>query len=212
MPRTVEEDSCMSEQPGDKYLTPEAPARVDIVRMLGAAGWTIQDRDTINLYEAQGVAVREYLLAGNTEAAYLLFVNPKAVGALEAKKAGSTLTGVEPQTAKYASGLPAELHVPVCTLPSLYESTGVETGFTNSCDPNPQSREVFAVHRPETYDQLTARDTINLEITWLKDDGDDDDDGEDLPDPDTLIAEIVEELTVAAGELAAAASPAYDEE
>jgi len=40
----------------------------------------------------------------------------------------------------------------------------------------------------------------------LKDDSESD--AADLPDPDTLIAEIVEELTAAAAELAAAASPA----
>ena len=46
---------------------------------------------------------------------------------------------------------------------------------------------------------------MNLDITWLRDD--DDIEGDDLPDPDILIAEIVEDLTAAASELAAAASP-----
>ena len=55
-----------------------------------------------------------------------------------------------------------------------------------------------------TYDELMARDKVNLDITWLKDDSEID--AADLPDPDILIAEIVEELTAAALELAAAAS------
>ncbi len=35
-------------------------------------------------------------------------------------------------------------------LPFLYESTGVETYFTNQLDPTPRSRRVFAFHRPDT--------------------------------------------------------------
>ncbi|MHB1582389.1 MAG: type I restriction endonuclease subunit R [Acidimicrobiales bacterium] len=135
---------------GGVYLTPEARARVDIDRMLRAAGWEIQNRSEINLYAARGVAVREFLLEGNEEADYLLFVDRKAVSALEAKAAGATLTGVEPQTAKYAAGLPAHVEAPFRPLPFLYESTGFETRFTNGLDPEPRSREVFAVHRPET--------------------------------------------------------------
>ena len=59
-----------------------------------------------------------------------------------------------------------------------------------------------------TYDELVARDKVNLDITWLKDDNDID--AADLPDPDVLITEIVEELTAAAAELVAAASPLED--
>jgi len=57
-----------------------------------------------------------------------------------------------------------------------------------------------------THHEVVARDKLNLDIIWLKDDSESD--AADLPDPDTLIAEIVEELTAAAAELAAAASPA----
>ena len=49
-----------------------------------------------------------------------------------------------------------------------------------------------------------ARDKVNLDITWLRDDSETD--VGSLPDPDVLIAEIVEELTAAANELAEAAS------
>ncbi len=56
-----------------------------------------------------------------------------------------------------------------------------------------------------TYDEIVARDEVNLDITWLRDD--DDTDPASLPDPDTLIAEIVDGLTAAALELAAAATP-----
>ena len=133
-----------------QYLTPEAKARVEIDKMLRLAGWKVQNRSEINLSDSQGVAIREFLLDDGLEADYLLFVDGRAVGALEAKPAGSTLTGVEPQSAKYARSVPAELDVPYRPLPYLYESTGVETQFTNGLDPEPRSREVFAIHRPET--------------------------------------------------------------
>jgi type I restriction enzyme M protein len=55
-----------------------------------------------------------------------------------------------------------------------------------------------------TYADLVARDKTNLDITWLKDDSETD--VADLPDPDTLIAEIIEELNAASTELAAALS------
>jgi type I restriction enzyme R subunit len=35
-------------------------------------------------------------------------------------------------------------------LPFLYQSTGLETRFTNGLDPQPRSRQVFSFHRPET--------------------------------------------------------------
>ncbi len=63
-----------------KYLTPEARARVNIDRMLEAAGWVVQDGAEQDLYAGPGVAVREFLLEGNNEADYLLFVNRQAVG------------------------------------------------------------------------------------------------------------------------------------
>jgi type I restriction enzyme M protein len=59
--------------------------------------------------------------------------------------------------------------------------------------------------RSYSYDEIIAREKVNLDITWLKDDSETP--AADLPDPDILIAEIVEELTAAALELAAAATP-----
>ena len=66
--------------------SPEREARQNIDAALEAAGWAIQDRATMNLTAAPGVAVREFKMApGHGFADYLLFVNGKAVGALEAK-------------------------------------------------------------------------------------------------------------------------------
>src|SRR5213596_4124952 len=76
------------------YLTPEAKARVEIDRMLAAAGWVVQDYAQVNLSAGRGVAVREFVLASpHGRADYLLYVDGEAVGVVEAKKEGETLTG-----------------------------------------------------------------------------------------------------------------------
>ena len=134
------------------YLTPEARARVEIDRMLAAAGWVVQDASRANLAAARGVAVREFVMEPpHGRADYLLFLGGKAVGVIEAKKEGETLRGVEWQSAKYVDGIPYGVHAALDgALPFVYESTGVETHFTNTLDPDAASREVFSFHRPET--------------------------------------------------------------
>jgi type I restriction enzyme R subunit len=128
----------------------EHHARQEIDRLLVAAGWALQDLAAVNLHAARGVAIREFPLdAGHGFADYLLYVDGRACGVIEAKKAGATLTGVEAQSARYAQGLPASLPAWRRPLPFVYESTGVETHFTNGLDPAPRARNVFAFHRAE---------------------------------------------------------------
>ncbi|PUE31833.1 type I restriction-modification enzyme R subunit C-terminal domain-containing protein [Limnohabitans sp. Jir72] len=131
-------------------MTPEAKARVQIDQLLQAAGWHVCNIDQVNLHAAQGVAIREFPLnPGHGFADYLLYVNGKACGVIEAKKEGVTLKGVEAQSERYAQGLPAALPAWRRPLPFLFESTGVETQFTNGLDPQPRSRRVFAFYRPD---------------------------------------------------------------
>ena len=130
--------------------TPEERARQNIDAALAASGWAVQDRAELNLAASRGVAVREFPLEGGGYADYLLFVDGHAVGVLEAKPEGHTLSGVEVQADKYTRGLPAALDTPVRPLPFMYLSTGAETKFTNLFDPDPRSRRIFQVHRPES--------------------------------------------------------------
>ncbi|MEY4751457.1 MAG: hypothetical protein RIQ60_3671 [Pseudomonadota bacterium] len=131
--------------------TPEARARAEIDRLLQAAGWVVQDLAAAQLNAGRGVAIREFPLApGHGLADYLLYVDGRACGVIEAKKHGATLSGVESQSSRYAQGLPASLPAWTRPLPFLYESTGVETHFTSYLDPRPRARAVFAFHRPET--------------------------------------------------------------
>lgn len=91
-------------------MTSEARARVEIDRMLDAAGWAVQNAARANLSRARGVAVREFVMKPpHGRADYLLFLDGRAAGVIEAKKEGETLTGVEWQSAKYVDGLPDAL-------------------------------------------------------------------------------------------------------
>src|SRR5690606_24217530 len=80
----------------------------------------------------------------------LFYIDGKAAGVIEAKREGATLTGVEIQSAKYSGGFSPSLPVYIRPLPFLYQSTGVETRFTNELDPKPRSRPTFSFHKPET--------------------------------------------------------------
>ena len=132
-------------------MTPEQEARLNIDNLLEQAGWSVQNTSAVNLYAASGVAVREFRLKpGHGSADYLLYVDRKAAGVVEAKPEGSTLTGVEVQSEKYSTGLPDSLPAHKHPLPFLYESTGAETQFTNRLDPEPRSRLVFSFHNPDT--------------------------------------------------------------
>ncbi len=131
-------------------MTPEAKARVTIDALLAQAGWHVCSMADADIHAVQGVAIREFPLnTGHGFADYLLYVNGKACGVIEAKKEGATLTGVEVQSARYSQGLPAGLPAWRRPLPFLFESTGVETHFTNGLDPQPRARGVFAFFRPE---------------------------------------------------------------
>ena len=107
----------------------------------------------MNLSAGLGIAVREFPLKTGF-ADYLLYVDGKAAGIIEAKPKGHTLTGVETQSAKYNESLPSQVPHYNLPLPFAYESTGVETQFTNGLNPVPRSREVFTFHRPEELHRL----------------------------------------------------------
>jgi type I restriction enzyme R subunit len=140
-----------SDDDDESYLAAEARARKQIDRMLDRAGWVVQRKDAVNLGAGIGVAVREFHMApGHGRADYLLFVNRKAIGAIEAKPAGALLANVEPQAEMYATGLPDNVPGFMRPLPFVYVSTGPETGFWNRLDPEYRRRRVFWFHRPDT--------------------------------------------------------------
>jgi type I restriction enzyme R subunit len=140
-------------------IIPEDRERENIDKLLTGAGWIVQDKRSTNLSAARGVAVREFpLKSGHGEADYLLFVDGAPIGVVEAKNEEDTLTAVELQTTKYSEGVPENLTTPRRPLPFQYQSTGVETRFTNFLEPNARSRRVFSFHRPDTLDQWVTQE------------------------------------------------------
>ncbi|GAB3491825.1 type I restriction endonuclease subunit R [Flexivirga lutea] len=136
-------------------LAAEARARVLIDRQLAEAGWVVQDKKALNLFAAQGVACREVTMkSGHGRADYLLYVDQRVVGVVEAKPRGTTLSGVEWQSSMYAEGIPADIRLKALTtdarLPFVFEASGTETHFTNGYDPNPRARQLFAFPQPES--------------------------------------------------------------
>ncbi len=135
---------------------PEQSARDTIDRMLAAAGWAVQSRNELDLAAGRGVAVREYP-TDIGPADYLLFVDRKPVGVIEAKKEaeGQRLIVHEDQAEDYAAA--SLKYLDNDPLPFVYESTGTLTRFTDGADPKPRSRPVFSFHRPETLAGWIAR-------------------------------------------------------
>lgn len=135
---------------------PEQIARDKIDVKLEECGWIIQSKKKINLHAGLGVAVREYQTDVGP-ADYILFVDKKPVGVIEAKKEedGYKLTTVEEQSGEYAHSKLKYLNNEI--LPFVYESTGIITRFTDYRDPNPRSREVFTFHRPETFRDMIKK-------------------------------------------------------
>ncbi len=129
---------------------PEQTARDKIDRMLREAGWSVQSKDKVNLSASQGVAVREYQTDMGF-ADYLLFVERKPVGVIEAKREdeGHRLIAVEEQSRGYATAR-LKYFKNREPLPFVYESTGTITRFTDYRDPRPRGRNIFSFHKAET--------------------------------------------------------------
>lgn len=138
---------------------PEQKARDQIDAQLRASGWAVQDKNSFDPNEGEGQAVREYT-TDSGPADYVLFVDRKAVGVIEAKKEtlGQNITTVEDQTGEYAAAKLKWVQHTGLPLPFLYEATGVITRFTDQRDPKPRSREVLSFHRPETLREFLSQE------------------------------------------------------
>ena len=110
-------------------MTPEQTSRQPIDRRLEQAGWIVQDYRQMNISTGLGVAVREFPLTTG-DADYMLYADAKAIGVVEAKPKGHTLTGVETQSGKYLDGLPKTLPNYRLPLPFAYTSTARSGSFT----------------------------------------------------------------------------------
>ena len=83
-------------------MLPEQKARQNIDKQLQLAGWIVQNYKSINPSAGLGIAVSEYPTESGS-ADYILFIDRKPIGVIEAKREGHTLSQVHDQTVRYAS-------------------------------------------------------------------------------------------------------------
>lgn len=163
-----------------QYQPDESLTRQQIDQKLIQAGWALQDKHRLNLYEKLGVAVREMDTATGP-ADYMLFIDGKACGIIEAKREGTSLGGVSEQSGRYAASATKHIQRWVAEdqpLPFLYEATNQEIRFRDERDPIPRSRNVFHFHQPKTlFEWLQEEQTLRgrlqnlpgLDIEGLRD-------------------------------------------
>jgi len=130
-------------------MSPEEKARLEIDRKLELAGWHVVDRSNYTP-SISAVAVKEGLLKGNYEADYLLFINGKAIGVLEAKKEDTKLSSiVAVQAEKYAHQLLTWYQCWQKPLPLVYLSNGKELMFRNISDKQSEYQPLQRMHTPQ---------------------------------------------------------------
>ncbi len=136
---------------------PEQKARDKIDALLKQAGWKVQDKKKIDLNDGLGQAVREYQ-TDIGPADYVLFVDKKAVGVIEAKRAeeGQNIMTVEFQSEGYAVAKLKWVNNKN-SLPFIYESIGILVRFTDGRDPKSRSCEVFNFYRSEIFKEWLSQ-------------------------------------------------------
>ena len=146
-------------------MTPEQKSRQNIDTLLIKAGFIVQNRDEFDRTANLGVVVREFTMSDGSFADYLIFIDGKACGVIEAKKAGLSLSGVENQSRHYAKNLPTNVRTHMDNeLPFLFESNGTEIYFTDLRDTKSRSRRIFAFYRPDFLAKILREDTLRNRI------------------------------------------------
>jgi type I restriction enzyme R subunit len=146
---------------------PEDRARSAIDARLALCGWLVQSRNEMNLSAGGGVAVREFATASGP-VDYALFVDKRFCGVVEAKPAGTTLSGFSEQASRYIAGAPDFLGAAPRQRRFEYVASDTETLFCDLTDPEPRSRRIFAFHRPETLRRwLSEPETLRARIGAL---------------------------------------------
>ena len=90
-----------------------------------------------------------------------MFADGRACGVIEAKAVGTTLTGVERQSAKYTDRHAEWMPAWASPLPFAYESTGDRDAVHLRIGSRATARPVFSFHRPETLAQWCWREDAN---------------------------------------------------
>ena len=138
-------------------MNPEEKARVIIDRMFEEAGWKVVDRDKY-APNMTAVAIREGLMVGNREADYLLFLNGKAVGVLEAKRIETDINSdiVQEQARLYARSCPkwCQAWFPNIPLPLAYVANSRDLMFYDTRKSNSEFEYCKKIHTPKEVKKL----------------------------------------------------------
>lgn len=137
-------------------LLPEEKARKKIDMLLKKAGWSIVPRDQYSP-GVSAVAIEEGILKGNLEADYLLFLEGKTIGVLEAKKESVSLDDVVANQAEnYTHKLLPMYQYWENPLPLIYLSNGKELLFKNAKVPGSTYQKLDAMHTPKEMVKLAG--------------------------------------------------------
>lgn len=124
--------------------------------LLKKAGWSIVPRDQYSP-GVSAVAIEEGILKGNLEADYLLFLEGKAIGVLEAKKESVSLDDVVANQAEnYTHKLLPMYQYWENPLPLIYLSNGKELLFKNAKIPGSTYQKLDAMHTPKEMVKLAG--------------------------------------------------------
>ena len=138
-------------------MKPEEKARVIIDRMFEEAGWKVVDRDKY-APNMTAVAIREGLMVGNKEADYLLFLNGKAVGVLEAKRIETDINSdiVQEQARLYTRSCPkwCQAWFPNIPLPLAYVANSRDLMFYDTRKSNSEFEYCKKIHTPKEVKKL----------------------------------------------------------
>ena len=153
-------------------MTPEQKARKVIDRLFSNAGWQVLDRDHY-APNISAVALEEGLLNGNLEADYLLFLNGKAVGVLEAKKETVDVSAdwVKAQAENYVKKVPATYQTIAKPLPLIYLSNGKTVLFRNGNIPDSEYEEINRIHTPKEITRMLGLEDEFSALPALKKQG-----------------------------------------
>ena len=138
-------------------MKPEEKARVIIDRMFEEAGWKVVDRDKY-APNMTAVAIREGLMVGNREADYLLFLNGKAVGVLEAKRIETDINSdiVQEQARLYTRSCPkwCQAWFPNLPLPLAYVANSRDLMFYDTRKSDSEFEYCKKIHTPKEVKKL----------------------------------------------------------
>lgn len=140
-------------------LLPEQKARVQIDKALENAGWTVVDRDEFVPTAINAQAVRENILKGNKEADYILYLDGKAIGVLEAKREENKLgLEVAEQAQTYGNILPDWVQAWKNPLPFIFLSNGNLLLFKDMREQKPSYKVLKKMFTPKEIVNIAGDD------------------------------------------------------